>query len=105
MRAKRSYFTLRRSEPKAPFPTEDPFDISSHQQSAGYPLTYLLLQRRAPRHELKSQTVINHRKSTRSQKDALAVNPDHLLARIGRPIPESSLYRDLLGALIELPSS
>ena len=57
-------------------------------------LAEFLLERGPPRHQLKSETIVDHREAARRERDALAIGAGDMFALGGRAMREPGLGRE-----------
>ena len=62
------------------FTPKTPIDVSARRQYTADLPTKLLFQCWSPRRELKAKPVVDHRKATRAQREAFAVDTDDMFA-------------------------
>ena len=80
-----------------------PFNGSIGRDYARYFSSELPLQRRPPRHELESETIVDHGEPTRRERDALAIDAGNVLAFGGGAMREAGFGREFCGGLVQLP--
>src|SRR3546814_15887998 len=65
-------------------------------------LAKMLVERRAPRNELETEPVVDHRETARGQSDALAVDAAHIVIRPRRSVREAGALGDRAGRRVEV---
>ena len=80
---------------QAAFASETPIDVSTRPQYTADLLAKLLFQCWSPRHELKAEPIIDHRKAARTQREMLAVDTGDMFALNQRTVGKSGLGRKL----------
>src|SRR3546814_11448107 len=71
------------SQPDAPAAPERPVDGAARRHRSSDMLAKMLVERRAPRNELETEPVVDHRETARGQRDALAVDAAQARKRVG----------------------
>ena len=90
------------SDTEVKLASKAPLDSAARHHDAGNMVAELLLKRRPPRHQLESETVINHRKPARRQHHPLTECPGDVFTVTGRAMREASLVCKLRRGGIEL---
>ena len=79
-----------------PLLAQNPFNGSIGRDYARYFSSELPFQRRPPRHELESETIVDHGESTRGESDAPAVDAGNVFAFRGGAMREAGFGREVL---------
>jgi hypothetical protein len=83
------------SEAETALSTKTPIDATAWHHDTGNLATKLLLQGRTPGHELKAETIIDHREPARTQDGPLPVDTGDVLTFHRRPIDKPGFGGDL----------
>lgn len=75
--------------PSPTLPPKTPINPAGMRHNACDLSPELLLQSGSPGHQLESEPIVDHGEPTRSERDALTVNPGHVLALGRRAVREA----------------
>jgi hypothetical protein len=88
-------------DPEPPFASETPINAASRRHRADHMLAEFLLQGRSPGYQLESETIIDHRKSSGREGDALAIAAGYMLALSGGMMGEPGLRRESGNSIVQ----